>query len=129
MPETMPIPEDRPLTTAEESLVRWLLEHGTRQVTAYLPQLGQARVMSRCYCGCASINFAIGGVIPAAGEAIDILADYEWQADDGPLFGVFVFARVGLLAGLEVWSVDGLAPAVSLPEIRQLRPLGASQNV
>jgi hypothetical protein len=121
-----PIPEDRPLTVAEETLVRWLLQNGTGQASSFLPQLSEERVVSRCYCGCASIDFAIDGVKPVTGSGIDILADYVWQTEDGLRFGVFVFARAGLLAGLEVWSVDGLAPAVTLPKIGQLRPLGSS---
>ena len=47
--------------------------------------------------------------MPPAESGMHILADYQWQAANGAHFGVFVFARAGLLAGLEVWSVDGLA--------------------
>jgi hypothetical protein len=124
---TTAIPEDRPLTVAEAALVRWLLQHGIPQAAGYLPQFDRARVVSRCYCGCASIDFAIDGVEPPAGDGIGILADYEWRAAGGELFGVFVFERGGLLAGLEVWSQDGLAPAAALPEIDQLRPIGTYQ--
>jgi hypothetical protein len=42
------------------------------------------------------------------------------------MFGVFVFERGGLLAGLEVWSQDGLAEAKSLPSTELLRPIGTS---
>lgn len=124
MTTTTAIPEDRPLTVAEVTLVRWLLQHGSAQASRYLPQLDQARIASRCYCGCASIDFAIEGVVPARGNAISILADYEWRAAGGELFGVFVFERSGLLAGLEVWSQDGLGDATLLPDIRKLRPVG-----
>ena len=128
MAPTTAIPEDRVLTIAEAALVRWLLEHGIPQAADYLPQLDRVRVVSRCYCGCASVNFAINDVVPPFGDSISILADYEWQAVGGELFGVFVFERGGLLAGLEVWSQDGLAPAVALPNIEQLRPVGMRQN-
>ncbi len=127
MATTTAIPEDRPLTAAEVVLVRWLLQHGIPQASGYLPQLDRARVASRCYCGCASINFAIDGVVPPPGNGISILADYEWQAAGSELFGVFVFERGGLLAGLEVWSQDGLSQATSLPDIEQLRPVGTCQ--
>jgi hypothetical protein len=115
-----PIPDDRPLREPETSLIRWLLQHGTPQAANYLPQLDRARVASRCYCGCASIDFAIDGVIPRPGS-IGVLADYEWTGPGGEMFGVFVFERSGLLAGLEVWSQDGLAEAKSLPTIEQLQ--------
>jgi len=119
------IPEDRPLTVRENTLTRWLLEHGIPEAADYLQQLERARVASRCYCGCASINFAISGVVPPPGDGITILADYEWQAPGGEMFGVFVFERGGLLAGMEVWSQDGLGQATVLPEIKQLRPVGS----
>src|SRR5262245_43902927 len=117
------IPEDRPLTNGESGLIRWLLQNGVPEASAYLPQLDLARVVSRCYCGCASINFAINGVVPPVGNTV-ILADYEWQATAGEMFGVFVFERGGLLAGLEVWSQDGRGEATMLPDIKELRPIG-----
>lgn len=124
MADEASIPDDRPLTTDERSLVQWLLEHGTPIAAGFLPQLVQARVATRCYCGCASIDFAIGGMIPPAGTSISILADYEYQSAAGHLFGAFVFERAGLLAGLEVWSVDGLSTPSTLPKVEQLQPLG-----
>ena len=118
------IPDDRPLTPYELVLVRWLLEHGIPKAVDYLPQLETAHVVSRCYCGCVSINFAIDRVVPPPGEPINILADFERQAVGGEMFGVFVFERDGLLAGIEVWSQDGLGQATVVPEIKQLRPIG-----
>ena len=126
MESTTTIPDDRPLTDGEASLVRWLLNHGISRAKKYLPQLDRARVVSRCYCGCASIDFAIGGVVPPPANGISILADFEWKSPGGELFGVFVFERAGLLAGLEVWSQDGVAQASSLPSIDVLRPIGTS---
>jgi hypothetical protein len=127
MTNTTAIAEDRPLTAEEALLVRWLLEHGVAQASQFLPQLSQTRVVSHCYCGCASIDFAVAGVVPPLGQPMQILADYHWQTAEGHLFGVFVFARAGLLAGLEVWSVDGLAAARALPTVGQLRPLSFGQ--
>jgi hypothetical protein len=65
-------------------------------------------------------------VVPPAGDGISILADYEWKGPRGEMFGVFVFERCGLLAGLEVWSQDGLAEAKSLPNTELLWPIGTS---
>ena len=120
-----PIPEDRPLSAHETALVRWMLEHGTAAAAEFLPQLAQARVVSRCYCGCASVDFAVTGVVPPPGDGIGILADFEYRTDDGHLCGAFVFERAGLLAGLEVWSVDGLSTPTTLPTVKQLQPLGS----
>ena len=123
MTSAMLIPGGRPLTAQEASLVGWLLEHGSPDAAAFLPQLFEARVVSRCHCGCASIDFAIGAEVAPVATGVQVLSDYEWVEADGSLFGVFVFARGGRLAGLEVWSVDGRSTASSLPAIDQLRPL------
>ena len=124
MPEFVPVPtqQDRPLTEHERSLVKWLLEHGNPDAAEFLPQLDDAWVVSRCPCGCASIGFAIGGIIPADDAGMHILSDFEWQGD-GVSSGIFVFACGGQLAGFEVWSLDGKVSTSSLPRIDQLRPL------
>ena len=54
---------------------------------------------------------------------MEALADHEWQGPAGELFGVFVFARQGILAGLELWSIDGLATNSRLPQLSELKPL------
>jgi hypothetical protein len=128
MANIVPIPEDRRLTPREESLVQWLLEHGNPEAVGFLSQLRQARVVSRCSGGCASIDFAVGDHIPRAGAGMQILADYLWQDANGHRFGVFVFAQDNLLAGLEVWSVDGSAAASALPGVEVLQPIKAGSN-
>ena len=45
-----------------------------------------------------------------------ILADYQYRDAAGHIGGVFIFSQAGRLAGLEVWSVDGLADLNSLPD-------------
>ena len=55
---------------------------------------------------------------------MQILSDYEWRGKDGYLYGAFVFAQDGLLAGLDLWSIDGQATATSLPSEQDLVPLG-----
>ena len=111
------IPESRPLATEEADLVRWLLRHGTDQAGRFLPEVDGLRVVARCECGCASIDFV------DSGEGFDVLSDYQWEDEAGRLFGAFVFAKGGRLAGLEVWSIDGQAAPTSLPDPSQLVPL------
>lgn len=122
--EFVPVPthQDRPLTAEERSLVQWLLEHGNPDAAALLPQLAEAWVVSRCGCGCASINFAIGGMAPPSSQGMHILSDYVWQTAEGATCGVFVFSVGGQLAGMEVVSLDGLSTGSSLPSIDQLLP-------
>ncbi len=54
---------------------------------------------------------------------MEVLSDYEWRGPGGELFGVFVFACDGVLAGLEVWSIDGLLTPKLLPNISDLKPI------
>ena len=122
------IAEDRELTPDEQALVQWLLEHGEPEATVFLPQLATARVVARCSCGCASIDFSVGGAEPARDGGMDILSDYSWRDSAGHLFGVFVFARGGRLAGLDLWSIDGQATATQLPETRELTPLEITRS-
>jgi hypothetical protein len=126
MVDPVPIPEDRPLTPQEQGIVRWLLEHGQPDAVAYLPQLDRARVVSRCPCGCASIDFAIDGVVPPPEVGMHVLSHYVWQTYDGTYCGIFVFSRGGLLAGLELWSADGMEAVSSLPAVEWLRPTSAT---
>jgi len=112
------IPEDRPLSAQELALVRWLLDHGAPSARTYLGEIETLRVVSRCGCGCASVDFVNA---PPAG--LDVLSDYKWQDEQGRLFGAFAFAKAGKLAGIEVWSIDGRATPSSLPDPSDLAPI------
>ena len=116
------IAEDRPLSDEERSLVRWMLEHGESHAPPFLPQLEQARVASRCPCGCASVDFSVAGRRSSV-TGMDILSDHVWEDAEGHKFGAFVFARGGLLAGMDLYSVDGAVTPTWLPKPEQLHPL------
>jgi hypothetical protein len=122
------IQEDRDLTTDELVLVQWLLEHGESDAPLYLPQLQQARVSSRCSCGCASIDFSVAGKRPSQ-PAMRVLSDFQWTSPEGHLFGAFVFAQDGLLGGLELWSIDGQSTPSTLPPTEALVPYGTPLQV
>jgi hypothetical protein len=117
------LPEDRLLTEQEHGLIRWLLEHGGQEASTFLPQLESARVVSRCSCGCASIDFSVAGRTGSPQAGLHVLSDYQWNNAEGHLLGVFVFAREELLAGLECWSIDGQSTASALPLPEQLRSI------
>ena len=112
------ISDDRPLTVQEAAFLRWLLDHGTPTAVGYLGEIGGIRVVSRCGCGCASIDF-----VEARGTAMEILSDHQWQDEEGRRFGAFAFAKERKLAGFEVWSMDGLATPSSLPDPSLLTPV------
>jgi hypothetical protein len=54
---------------------------------------------------------------------MEILSDHQWQDQKGRRFGAFAFAKEGKLAGVEVWSIDGLATPKSLPDTSLLTPV------
>ncbi len=54
---------------------------------------------------------------------MQVLGDFQWKNSAGHLFGAFVFEQDGLLAGLDLWSVDGLEIPRALPDPAQLIPL------
>jgi hypothetical protein len=113
---------DRPLSDVERGLIQWLLEHGGANAANYVSQLDQTRVAAQCPCGCPTVDLAVGEARPAGGDK-EILSDYQWQGPGDARFGVFVFARAGLLAGLEVWSIDGIETPSRLPDTTELQPL------
>jgi len=116
--------QPRPLTQKEFDLVAWLLRNGNKGAETYLHQLDKANVVAHCKCGCASIDFSIEGKRPTKFEMC-VLADYQWRSENGNLFGIFVFEQDGLLAGLDVWSIDGQSDALTLPSSDLLFPYGS----
>ena len=111
---------NRPLTSAEDQLVRWMLEHGKPEARAFLSQLERAQVTDwHCPCGCASINFAVDR-FPEPSGGHHAIADFIFGGDEG-LSGIFVFEQAGILAGLEVYGLAGDAPK-TLPSTDSLRP-------
>jgi hypothetical protein len=121
---TKPTREDRELTARERALLTWFLENGTPEARRHLGELSELRVVSRCPCGCPSINF----VEDLAG-GMTILSDYVGDSLEENPVGVFVFATNGRLAGLEVWSVDGSEIPDRVPDPAQLRPFSREHAV
>ena len=120
-----PIPDERPLSKAEYELARWMLEHGESGGREFLSQLDRARVVSRCPCGCASVDFEVDGLLPPTG-GLRILGDFVFGGDSD-LAGAFVFECSGVLAGLEVYGLTGDAPK-ALPLPSALRPFAAERG-
>jgi hypothetical protein len=120
-PSPTSIPEDRPLTAQEQRLARWMLEHGEPGAREFLPQLDRARVVSRCPCGCATLDLQVDGFVRPRGGVMRVLGDFVF--DDGDqVSGAFIYEIQGGLAGLEVYGLSGDAPKV-LPASGVLRPM------
>ena len=112
---------NRQLTSVEEQLFRWMLEHGNSAARSFLPQLEKARVTPfDCPCGCASINLSIDG-LPEPSGGMHILADFLFGPDE-EVSGIFAWEQSGVLAGLEVYGLAGDAPK-TLPSSDSLRPI------
>src|SRR3989442_4802048 len=54
-------PEERPLTMEERTLLEWLIAHGVPNASRYSSQIPRAKVVSRCTCGCPTIDLAVDG--------------------------------------------------------------------
>lgn len=55
-----------------------------------------------------------------------VLADYVWRDGEGREAGIFVFARAGRRAGLEVYTLHPDADISRLPPSDALYPLGGA---
>ncbi len=116
----------RKLTNKEFELSKWLLENGKDEAQKYLAQLEIAEVTDwKCECGCASINFKIEG-LPKAKPGVEILSDYLFGKGE-LMAGVFIFSKLGVLSGLEVYGFAIDAPP-ELPNISDLRPMESESN-
>jgi hypothetical protein len=117
---------NRPLTAAEEHLIRWMLEHGKPEARAFLAQLKKATVTPwHCECGCASIIFSVEG-FPEPSGGLHPLADFTFGTDKD-LSGIFVYEQSDVLAGLEVYGMAGDAPK-TLPSPEALRPFSDAKQ-
>lgn len=110
-----PIAEVRPLTAAERRLIECLLANAGETARAFLPQLSEASVVSRCHCGCPTIDLAVAGRTAPDG-ANRILASLDTYSPEGVRAGVLLHARNGLLAEIEVYSMAGDERPFTLPE-------------
>ncbi|HEX2209789.1 MAG TPA: hypothetical protein VHG93_19060 [Longimicrobium sp.] len=116
-----PIPDPRPLAAEERRLARWMLEHGAPEAREFLPQLPRARVVSRCACGCATIDLEVGGLTARRDGGMRVLGDF-WFGDGDGVGGVFIYHYGGVLSGIEVYALSGDTPR-RLPTPESLRPM------
>jgi hypothetical protein len=121
-----PISEVRVLRPEERQLLEWLLKHGTPEATTYLEQLGTVSVVSRCGCGCPTIDLAVGGCAAPLSSATSILADVRGRSPEGVVVGIIVHGREGLLSELEIYSLAGNEGSFSLPRIDDLDCFGGN---
>lgn len=99
----------RPLTATEGAIVSRLLAlHGLSVPGA--AALAGWRVVGRCDCGCASVDF-VSDVAPAS-----VLADGYGVTPGGVPVGVILWQRDGVPSGLEVYMLGEDTPELPAPE-------------
>jgi hypothetical protein len=100
----------RPITPAEAAVVQWLLDHTCYDVSAYRSiALQDLQVVGGCSCGCASIDYTNKQMVA------DEIALYP----DGMKAGLILWARAGILVGLEIYEMDPVADR--FPAVEHLR--------
>jgi hypothetical protein len=104
------IRDERELTEPERALLQWLIQNGTGNATELMAQLAEARVVSRCGCGCPTIDLAIGTRAGSTREGSDIVADAFGESPEGYAVGVILHVREGLLSELEVYANGNIGP-------------------
>jgi hypothetical protein len=111
------IPEDRPASSDEEAIARWLLENASEagDLSDLEPSLMGLRVVGRCSCGCPSVDFAVGGQAFGAAR----VANAYGTTEDGVTVGVILWELDGAVSALEFYDVE--APVRALPLVESLR--------
>ena len=99
--------------------MRWLLapDRGVPAVAAARWNVEALRVVGRCPCGCASVDFAR----PGEGSGMTGYRDWLWNEPDGSLCSAFLFDHGGGPGGLEVYALDGPGVPTALPRPDELR--------
>jgi SAM-dependent methyltransferase len=111
------LPADRPISQAEAAVVEWVLVNRApeKPLDHLLAQVPHLRVVARCACGCASIDFAEEGQSQEAHPVAEATA----SDSQGRKCGVIVWELRGRVSGLEVYELDP-GSATELPTIDAL---------
>ena len=72
------------------------------------------------------MDFAVDGIEVPAGTPLEVLSDHEWRDSVGRDAGVFVSARAGRLAGLEVYTLHPDAAIDRLPSLHDIQTFDGS---
>jgi len=115
------VQDRRDLTSDERDMLEWLLANGYEGASAFTSQLAQVKVISRCACGCPTIDLAVGEKHERTSGSSTILADAVGYSPEGVKVDVILHARDGQLSELEFVSHDDTT-AFTLPKIEALHP-------
>jgi hypothetical protein len=114
----MRIPDVRQLTSKERSLLERLLSHGVAELKSHVDQLPLVTVVSRCGCGCPTIDLAVDGKTASHGSPSLILSEASGISPEGVSFGIILHSRGGLIAELETYPLEDAV--FTLPDIERI---------
>jgi hypothetical protein len=105
-------------TEDERRLVEWLIANSSDSLK-YANQIPQLRVVSRCPCGCPSVDFAIAD--RSRFGFSEVIARADGRTPEGTPVWVTLHSRQGEIAELEVYPLDRYAGILALPEVKSLK--------
>ncbi len=116
--DDLTLPEDRPITEREALVVEWVLANCALDgpLDHLLHDVRHLRVVGRCACGCASVDFAPDGQTARARP----VAEAVGHDSRGRACGVIIWELKGRVSGLEVYECEP-GSATKLPAIEALR--------
>jgi hypothetical protein len=80
------IPVERSLSSSERTLLQWLLMHGSSVASKYTSQIDSLRIVSKCGCGCPTVDFALQSGRKVGGS--DIVAEAGGKSPEGISVGI-----------------------------------------
>jgi hypothetical protein len=104
---------DRPITPQEAAVIRATLEHApeTPDVSRFAGGIDQLHAISKCGCGCDSIDFAEDD----PSHPSRIVADAIGVTPKGGQIGVLVWATDDAITGLEIYDLGAGDSDTKLP--------------
>jgi len=123
MPEatnTFREPLKRALTGEERDLIRWLVEHSfVDDATRLMPQIERLSVISKCNCGCPTIDLALDGE-PVVRKGEMFISDWLADVNGMPVY-VQLWVSNGQISSLEVGSLPGTDQPFGLLAIKSIK--------
>jgi hypothetical protein len=110
------IEEHRNLSVKEVDLIKWLLV--TTNNLQFVEQIENAKVVSKCGCGCHTIDLQVEGYEAEAKPSVLNLSAQGLSPENVPV-DVVLHVRHGLISELEVYALDG-TEEFDLPKIDTL---------